>query len=155
MNPQSRGTVTLASSNPLDAPIIDPKFLSHPFDQRTMIEGTKKLVELLGAPIFASATTERLGPVDGSDEAILDHAKKNCRSSWHMSCTVSMGKDKESACVDNEFRVFGVEGLRVVDLSVCPFVTNNHTQSTAYVVGEIAGRMVAESWGLEEVRGKL
>lgn len=69
-------------------------------------------------------------------------------SSWHKSCTCAMGKNETDAVVDSEFRVFGAEGLRVVDLSVCPFVMNAHTQSVAYVVGEIGAEVLAEEWGL-------
>jgi choline dehydrogenase-like flavoprotein len=48
-----------------------------------------------------------------------------------------MGMDPKTACVDSNFKVFGVESLRVVDMGICPFVPNNHVQSTAYVMGEI------------------
>jgi choline dehydrogenase-like flavoprotein len=69
-----------------------------------------------------------------------------------MSCTAAMGTTAEEAVVDSKFRVFGVQGLRVVDLSACPFVINAHTQSTAYVVGEIGAEVLAEEYGLGEVR---
>lgn len=71
MNPQSRGTITLGSSNPSDSPIIDPNFLSHPFDKRTMIEGMRTLKKMLSAPVFANKTTKYLGPEDESEAAIL------------------------------------------------------------------------------------
>jgi len=71
MNPQSRGTISLRSSNPNDAPIIDPKFFTHPFDRRTMIEGIRQLISFLSAPVFSSITTETIGPKDGSEEAIM------------------------------------------------------------------------------------
>lgn len=123
-NPQSHGTVTLASSNPLEHPIIDPKFLSHPFDRKVMIDGIRQTLCLLRAPVFANMTVDTIGPAsDASDEIIWQHAKKFNGSSWHMSCTVKMGIAKEDACVDSNFKVFGLEGLRVCDLSVCPFVT--------------------------------
>ncbi|KAH8726263.1 hypothetical protein GQ44DRAFT_191031 [Phaeosphaeriaceae sp. PMI808] len=59
-----------------------------------------------------------------------------------------MGKSEEDAVVDNKFRVFGVQGLRVVHLSVLPFVINAHTQNVAYVVGEVEADVLAESMGL-------
>lgn len=68
MNPQSTGTVTLASSNPSDAPIIDPRLASHPYDRRVMIEGYKKLVKLLKAPVFEKDTVRLLGPSDTASE---------------------------------------------------------------------------------------
>jgi choline dehydrogenase-like flavoprotein len=63
-----------------------------------------------------------------------------------------MGTSAKDAVVNSAFKVFGVEGLRVVDLSVCPFVVNAHTQSTAYVMGEIGAEVLAEEYGLGDVR---
>lgn len=123
-NPQSYGTVTLASSNPLDHPIIDPRFLSHPFDREVMIDGIRQALRLLRAPVYAADTVDVVGPdPDASDEVVWEHAKKFFGSSWHMSCSVKMGTSREDACVDSNFKVLGLEGLRVCDLSVCPFVT--------------------------------
>ena len=71
MNPQSTGTVTLASSDPSDAPIIDPRLASHPYDRRVMIEGYRKLVEFLKAPVFKKDTVQIVGtPLGASDEEI-------------------------------------------------------------------------------------
>lgn len=76
-NPQSHGTVTLGSSNPLDHPIIDPKFLSHPFDRKVMIDGIRQTLQLLRAPVYAANTIDFIGPPsDASDEAVWEHAKK-------------------------------------------------------------------------------
>lgn len=62
-----------------------------------------------------------------------------------------MGKSAEDAVVDSRFKVFGVQGLRVVDMSVCPFVINAHIQSTAYIVGEIAAEVLADEYNLGQV----
>lgn len=71
MNPQSRGTVTLNSTNPRDAPIIDPKFLTHPFDRRTAIECFREMLRFFQAPSWKQKTIRNLSwPCDNSDEAI-------------------------------------------------------------------------------------
>lgn len=71
MNPQSTGTVTLNSADPSDAPIIDPRLASHPYDRRVLIEGYRKLVNLLKAPVFAKDTVRMVGgPEAGTDEEI-------------------------------------------------------------------------------------
>lgn len=71
MTPQSYGEVTLKSSNPMDAPKIDPKLLSHPFDRRVAIEGMRTLLNLLEAPSLAKNTVKMIGAPKGrSDEAI-------------------------------------------------------------------------------------
>ncbi|KAE8354687.1 hypothetical protein BDV28DRAFT_156034 [Aspergillus coremiiformis] len=84
----------------------------------------------------SSITCPWTGPVSFplfSDEDILQFWKNNLSSSWHMTGTVKMGRDGASdAAVDSRFRVFGVERLRVADMSAVPILTNNHTQATAY-----------------------
>ncbi|PQE24628.1 hypothetical protein CJF32_00011030 [Rutstroemia sp. NJR-2017a WRK4] len=163
MNPQSTGTVELKSTNPETAPSIDPKFLSHDYDRRVIIDSIRETMRMLSAPVYAKRTIKMLGPENDSDEAIwvsrhavywcrlkYDHVTKHLFSSWHMSCTARMGTNPDTACVDSDFRVFGVNNLRVVDLSICPFVPNNHTQSTAYIVGEVAAEKIAKSYRLDE-----
>ena len=68
---------------------------------------------------------------------------------WHMCGTVKMGKpDDVNACVDEDCRVRGVQGLRVVDMSIVPSVPNAHTQAVAYVVGATAAeKLIAEYQG--------
>jgi GMC oxidoreductase len=70
MNEQSHGTVTLQSSDPSAAPIIDPNFLAHPYDRRVLIDGVRQTMQMLSAPIYASRTIEKLGPKDETDEEI-------------------------------------------------------------------------------------
>ncbi|KAK2626971.1 hypothetical protein QTJ16_004146 [Diplocarpon rosae] len=150
MNPQSHGSVTLTSASPSDAPRVDPQLLSHPYDRRVLIEGVRKLMEFLEAPVFQSSTVKMIGcPKGRSDEEIWEHCAGNVFSSWHMCSTVKMGKkDDEKACVETDFRVRGIQNLRVVDLSVLPLLPNNHTQSTAYLVGETAAEKMIAEYGL-------
>ncbi|KAI1633044.1 glucose-methanol-choline oxidoreductase-like protein [Biscogniauxia mediterranea] len=157
MNPQSRGTVTLKSTDPRDAPIIDPMFLTHPYDKRNAIESMREMLRYFQAPVWKKKTIGTLGwPKGGSDEDIWESFSSNVKSSWHMCGTVCMGTG-EDACVDSSFKVNGVERLRVADMSVCPLVPNNHTQTTAYVIGEIAAEKLIADHGLsctDEARAK-
>lgn len=140
MNPQSRGSVTLRSSDPMEAPVIDPKFLCHAFDRRALIEGMRLTQSILSSPIYAEKTVKTYFPANQSDEAIWvstsqcfelsplllmrlqEYIRHTTRSSWHMSGTVKMGTSGLDACVNSSFRVFGLQSLRVVDMSVMPFV---------------------------------
>jgi choline dehydrogenase-like flavoprotein len=70
MNPQSKGSVRLHSKDPSAAPLIDPSFLSHPFDRRVLIEGMRVTKRLLSAPVYAEKTLKTYMPADDSDEAI-------------------------------------------------------------------------------------
>ena len=71
MNPQSFGEVTLSSSNPSDAPKVDPKFISHPYDRRVIIEAIRETMEYFEAPVFKKNTVKMIGcPKSRSDEDI-------------------------------------------------------------------------------------
>jgi len=71
MNPHSYGEVTLNSADPSDAPKMDPKFLSHPFDRRVIIEAMRKMMDYLEAPVFKKDTVKMIGcPKSRSDDDI-------------------------------------------------------------------------------------
>lgn len=71
MNPQSHGEVVLNSADPSDAPLIDPKLLSHPFDKKSMIESMRTMMNYLEAPVFRKSTVKMIGcPKSKSDEDI-------------------------------------------------------------------------------------
>jgi choline dehydrogenase-like flavoprotein len=147
MNEQSRGEVTLQSKNPRDKPIMDPKLFSHPFDQRVAIESLRHLMEFTEHPAYAKDTVQAIHvPKSTSDEDLLEFIQQNLISVWHMTGTVKMGKAGEKGtCVDSDFKILGVDNLRVADMSVVPVLTNNHTQATAYIAGaSLADKLVAE-----------
>ena len=137
MNSQSTaGSITLASANPADAPLIDVKYLTHPYDRRVAVEALRDIIDYSEMPAFAAVTEKRIeGPASDSDEDLFEHVKKSLSSVYHFSGTCRMGREgDEKAVVDKDFKVKGVRGLRVADLSVAPLMLNNHTQSTAYLI---------------------
>ncbi|OJI95784.1 hypothetical protein ASPVEDRAFT_205291 [Aspergillus versicolor CBS 583.65] len=151
MNQQSTGEVKLQSANPDDPLLLDPKFLEHPFDRRACIDIYRHVLELTKHPAIAKDTTATiLGSKSESDEDILEHWKNNLSSSWHMAGTVKMGKDDKDAAVNSRFQVFGVERLRVADMSAVPLLTNNHTQATAYLTGATCADVLIGEYNLNE-----
>lgn len=151
MNEQSSGGAKLQSANPDDPLLVDPKFLEHPFDRRACIEIYRHILELTKHPAIAKDTTATiLGSKSESDEDILEHWKNNLSSSWHMAGTVKMGKDEADAAVNSHFQVFGIENLRVADMSVVPLLTNNHTQATAYLTGATCADILIGEYKLEQ-----
>ncbi|KAL2832610.1 hypothetical protein BDW59DRAFT_181040 [Aspergillus cavernicola] len=156
MNGQSRGEVTLQSADPTVPLLFNPNLLSHPYDRRVCVEGYKELLAVTRHPSFAKDTVSTiLGPASESDEDILAFWRDTVGTAWHMTGTVKMGKaggeEEKDAAVDSSFRVFGVKGLRVADMSVVPVLTNNHTQATAYVVGGTCADVLIAEYGLDRI----
>ena len=146
-----QGSVTLKSADPTDPPLIDPTFLSHPFDQRLALQAMKEALKLISDPDLMKDTL-RLGAgpeggFDATDEQIMAYARKTAISMWHMCGTVKMGKSADQAGVDNDCKVFGMEGLRVVDLSVVPFLPSAHTQACGYLIGVTAAEKMMKEYG--------
>lgn len=149
MNPQSRGTVSLKSSNPRESALFDPRFMTHPYDRKVLTTAAKRILDIMATPSIASTIEEPLSMPDSeSEEDILSFVRSKLGSTWHMSGTCKMGEEEDHmAVVDGEFRVRGVKGLRVVDLSVLPVLVNAHPVGAAYVMGEVAASVMGEEFG--------
>lgn len=156
MNPQSRGSVTLQSADPTVPALFNPNLLTHPYDRRVLITAAKRILAFHATPSIAatietpySAPVNAAGEPSEDDEDILAFLKKSVKSTWHMSGTCKMGVEgDEGAVVDTAFRVKGVEGLRVVDLSVLPLLVNSHPVATAYALGEIAAKVLGKEYAV-------
>lgn len=153
LNAEYPGTVTLSSSDPVDAPLCDPEYFSDPFGRRVAIEATREAMAVTESAEFKKDTVELLhGPKSTSEEDILAYWRERTCSTWHMCGTVRMGREgEERAGVDREFRVLGTKGLRVVDLSVMPILPNAHTQAMAYLTGAIAGDKIVKEYGWDDI----
>ncbi|WP_449282525.1 GMC family oxidoreductase [Leucobacter sp.] len=144
MRPASRGSVRLASADPLVDPLIDPAFLREPGDLEQLIAG----VELMDAvveggvvPRWGGATdTRRLLQLDRTD---LEREIRDAVSSYfHLAGSCRMGVDARSV-VDPELRVHGIAGLRVADASVMPTAVTVNTNAATVMIGERAAAFVA------------
>ncbi|KAJ2968224.1 hypothetical protein NQ176_g9286 [Zarea fungicola] len=137
--PQSTGSVKLGSADPNEAPLIDPKYLSSPYDivvlRNAIREGLSLWKTKTLQPFYVN---DILVPPSDSSEDIDSYIKTVGGTLWHPSCTVRMGKSDQDSCVDKNFKVHGLEGLRVADASVFPFLPSGHTQVPAYLVGQVA-----------------
>jgi choline dehydrogenase-like flavoprotein len=126
MNAQSEGSVTLRSADPEDKPEIELNFLKHPYDRRVFREAIRQTwTKFYENPEIKPLVKNQLyGPKTLSDEDVDAFMKEATTTVWHANGTAAMGKpDDLQACVDTSFRVYGVQGLRVADLSVCPLTT--------------------------------
>lgn len=144
---QGTGELNLRSTNAQDPPAINPNFLSHPFDRRLAIESVRETLQFLNIPPLARDQIRMAaGPAGTGDEEILDYVRSTAISMWHACGTVKMGKLGEpGTCVNTNFEVVGLKKLRVVDMSVAPFLPSAHTQAVAYLIGETASeKLIAE-----------
>ncbi|OTA99814.1 putative GMC oxidoreductase [Hypoxylon sp. CI-4A] len=149
-NAQSRGEVTLQSSDPNVPLKFDPKYLADPFDRRVAIDTLRKILNFTRHESYAKDSVEQLlGPKSDSDEDLLEHWRQNISSSWHMTGTAKMGRPGDAdAVVDKDFRVFGLEGLRVADMSVVPVLPSAHVQAVAYVTGITCAEKLIQQYDL-------
>ncbi len=137
LRPKSIGSVTLRSSNPLDAPAIDPNFLDDPYDWKISIAGFKWGRKILNSPAFKPYIKRELMPgIDSqSDEDIKEYIRKWSKTDYHPVGSCKMGDD-DMAVVDTQLRVHGMNGLRVIDASIMPTLISGNTQAPSIMVGE-------------------
>lgn len=146
LQPESRGRIVLASSDPVDLPIIEHQLLGANADLDGMIVAARKAVELLSAPSLKNI----LGPLDqdltpqSSDQEYADFIRQTAFRGDHASGTCRMGGDPESV-VDPSLRVRGVDGLRVADASIMPTITNGNTNAPTMMIAEKAASMILEA----------
>ena len=141
MRSKSRGWVRLASSNPLDKPKIQFNYLSHPDDLIEMRACVRLTRELFSQPAFDRYRGRELQPGSDvtSDDQIDSFIRAKVESAYHPSCSCKMGApDDRAAVVDSEARVYGVEGLRVVDSSIMPSVTTGNLNAPTIMLAEKA-----------------
>lgn len=137
MRPRSRGTVKLASANPADAPLIDPNYWSDPQDRALCLQGLRMARDIMSQKALQPfILAERLpGPDVASEEALVDYACANAKTDHHPVGTCKMGVD-EMAVVTPDLKLHGIEGLRVCDASVMPFLTSGNTNAPTIMVAE-------------------
>ncbi|KAJ7314305.1 hypothetical protein DFH08DRAFT_895925 [Mycena albidolilacea] len=143
VSPASRGSITISSSDPLAAPIINPNLLGSPVDVGIMREAVKSAVRFTTAPAWAGYVLSTVGLTGTSDAAIDAYVKANAGTIYHPVGTASMSpKGAQWGVVDPDLTVKGLTGLRIVDVSVAPFIPAAHTQASAYVIGERASDLI-------------
>ncbi|RAH66515.1 GMC family oxidoreductase [Aspergillus aculeatinus CBS 121060] len=136
----SRGMVSLASPDMSTPPIIDPQWLADPRDMNTSIQAFRRSREVwthLAEVGVIDLETCVPGSEVETDYRVREFLRQDASAINHASCTCKMGqKDDKMAVIDNAARVFGVQRLRVVDISSFPFLPPGHPQATVYALAE-------------------
>ena len=143
MRPLSRGYVEAKSNRPGDMPAINPRYLSEEPDRRAIICGLRMARRIFAAPPLKQFVREETlpGAQIQSDDELLDYARRNGGTCYHASCTCMMGQHA-MAVVDDELRVHGLDGLRVIDASVMPAVTSTNTNAPTIMIAEKGAAMI-------------
>jgi choline dehydrogenase len=137
MRPSSRGYVEAKSNRPGEPPAINPRYLSEEPDRRAIIGGLRMARRIFASPPLKQFVREETLPgnqIQSNDE-LLDYARRNGGTCYHASCTCMMGSHA-MAVVDDELKVHGLEGLRVIDASVMPAVTSTNTNAPTIMIAE-------------------
>ena len=139
MRPQSRGHIELCDNNPSSPPRILANYLKDPRDRVLMHKGIRLIRELVKQPAFTELCGEEIFPGEAvqSDAQLDTSLNSHVYTQWHLSGTARMGsKNDNGAVVDIEGRVHGLHGLRVVDASIMPSVTNGNTNAPTIMIAE-------------------
>jgi choline dehydrogenase len=144
IRPLSRGHLQIDSADPLTAVKIYPNYLSHEEDVAQMLEGVRLLRKLASCPSLAAIIEEEITPGPGvqSDADLIADIRERSSTVFHPTSTCMMGPDRNSAVVDSQCRVYGTQGLRVVDASVFPSVISGNTNAPVIMVAEKAADMI-------------
>jgi choline dehydrogenase len=151
MYSDARGSVKIKSSNPRVHPALRFNYLSTDQDRREWVEGIHVARNILGQHAFDPFDAGELspGPEVKTDEQILDWVARDAETALHPSCTCRMGTDDMSVVDPIGLKVHGLEGLRVVDASVMPYVTNGNIYAPVMMVAEKAADLILGTTPLE------
>ncbi|MBB2203183.1 GMC family oxidoreductase [Gluconacetobacter tumulisoli] len=143
LRPRSRGSVTLQSSDPRKAPLVDPNFLADPDDLRTSADGVKISLDIFTQHSL-SKYIRKINFFDGSaptSATFEAYARQHGRTSYHPTCTCKMGQDTMSV-VDPQLRVYGLDGIRICDSSVMPSIIGSNTNAPTIMIAERAADLI-------------
>jgi len=143
LRPKSHGEIRIKDAEAATPPIIDPKFFSEPEDMDVLLRGFKIGRRIMEAPAFDAyrKIESRPGKDVQSDEDLMEYIRNFAATIFHPVGTCKMGQG-DGAVVDDQLRVHGIEGLRVVDASIMPVITGGNTNAPTIMIAEKASDMI-------------
>jgi choline dehydrogenase len=151
MYSDARGTVKIVNTDPRAHPALRFNYLSTEQDRREWVEAIQIARRILSRPAFGPFDGGELspGPEVATDEQVLDWVRREGETALHPSCTCRMGTDDLSVVDPLTMKVHGVEGLRVVDASAMPYVTNGNIYAPVMMLAEKAADLILGNAPLE------
>ena len=154
----SRGNITLKSTSAYDDPNINPNYYADATDRSIAIKAFKDLRRLLAHPALSVFT---IGPNNGEvcpghdhvpddadDDTIFEYIKANTIPNWHASGTCQMLPEENGGVVNSRLQVYGVEALRVIDVSIIPVLPDVNVAGPVYMIAEKGADIIKEDWGV-------
>jgi choline dehydrogenase len=144
MYADTRGHVKIRSTDPRQHPSMLFNYLSTPTDRKEWVEAIRVARHILEQPGLAAYNKGEIspGPSVETDQEILDWVARDAETALHPSCTTKMGTGDDAVVDPGSMRVHGVEGLRVVDASVFPYVTNGNIYAPVMMVAEKSADLI-------------
>jgi choline dehydrogenase len=141
--PESKGSIHTKSADPNASPSIRPNYLADPIDQRVLVEGMKIGRRIINNRVLDKYRAYEMNPGDKiqTDEEWLQWARETGQTTYHVIGTCKMGPDP-MAVVDDQLRVHGIEGLRVIDASIMPTVPSGNTNAAVIMIAEKGADMI-------------
>jgi choline dehydrogenase-like flavoprotein len=143
-HPLSKGNVHIGSRNIIDKPLINPNYLSHPYDLQAATNLAKFLRTIASSKPMSDIWTEEYEPGKAvqTDADWEKYALANTLSIYHPIGTAALLPEKDGGVVDSNLKVYGTKGLRVVDASIIPLLPSAHLQTLVYGIAERAAEMI-------------
>jgi choline dehydrogenase len=144
MYSDARGWVKIRSRDPMEHPSMQFNYLSTDQDKREWVEAVQVARDILTQPAFGPFNDGELspGPSVESEEEILDWVREDAETALHPSCTAKMGVGDDAVLDPASMKVYDVEGLRVVDASSFPYVTNGNIYAPVMMLAEKAADLI-------------
>lgn len=145
MRPNSAGYVRIASRDPMDAPAINPRYLSDAQDRQVLLAGIRAARKIFASEPLAGLIESELfpGADQASDDELLAFARENGNSSYHLVGSNKMGPGSDPlAVVDPRLQVHGMTGLHVVDASIMPTMPSANTYASTMMIAEKGADMI-------------
>lgn len=139
MRAHSRGDVRLRDANPTSPPRIKVNYLDDPRDRDLLRKGARLIREIVSQPAFDDLRGDEIFPGDAvqTDDELDAALTEAVDTQWHLTCTAKMGSETDPmAVVDPSGKVYGMTGLRIVDASIMPQVTNGNTNCPTLMIAE-------------------
>jgi choline dehydrogenase len=148
-HPFSRGSTRIKSADQNVCPSTDPRYLSHPFDLAVLSKIALHLQVIAKTPplstlLVNNGTSYQPGYYALNENNFGDLIKKNLQSEYHPAGTCAVLSRDEGGVVDAKFKVYGADGLRVVDASIFPMLPRGNLQTLVYAIAERAADWIKE-----------